>query len=94
MGIRLQGNAVQSGMSGVISEGITHGSIQFPSNGQPIILLNDRQTLGGYPKIGCISKMSLMKLAQARPGSLVHFYRGDIELETHAYCQFMEYFSL
>ncbi len=94
MGIRLQGNAVRSGMSGVISEGITYGAIQFPSNGQPIILLNDRQTLGGYPKIGCISKMSLMKLAQARPGSLIHFYRGDIGLETQAYRRFMQYFSL
>lgn len=93
MGIRLQGNSVQSGINGVISEGITYGSIQFPSNGQPIILLNDRQTLGGYPKIGCVSKMSLMKLAQARPGSLIHFYRGDIESESRAYCQFMEFFS-
>ncbi len=94
MGIRLLGEPVQSGMSGVISEGIAFGSIQFPSNGQPIILLNDRQTLGGYPKIGCVSKMSLMKLAQARPGSLIHFYRGDIELETKAYCEFMAYFGL
>ncbi|WP_165311197.1 biotin-dependent carboxyltransferase family protein [Vibrio ziniensis] len=94
MGIRLKGKSVQMGMSGVISEGIAYGSIQFPSNGQPIILLNDRQTLGGYPKIGCVSKMSLMKLAQARPGSLIHFYRGDIDLETKAYCEFVSYFSL
>ncbi|MCF7363757.1 urea amidolyase [Vibrio diazotrophicus] len=94
MGIRLQGNPVQMDLSGVISEGIAYGSIQFPSNGQPIILLNDRQTLGGYPKIGCVSRMSLMKLAQARPGSLIHFYRGDIERETEAYCEFMKFFSL
>lgn len=94
MGIRLQGEPVQMDLSGVISEGITYGSIQFPSNGQPIILLNDRQTLGGYPKIGCVSRMSLMKLAQARPGSTIHFYRGDIELETKAYVEFMRFFSL
>lgn len=94
MGIRLQGNEVSTGMSGVISEGIAYGSIQFPSNGQPIILLNDRQTLGGYPKIGCVSKMSLMKLAQARPGSVIHFYRGDLALETKAYCEFLNYFSI
>lgn len=94
MGIRLQGNSVQPGMSGVISEGIAYGSIQFPANGQPIILMNDRQTLGGYPKIGCVSKMSLMKLAQARPGSVIQFYRSDIELETQAYCEFMSYFSI
>ncbi|MBD0786687.1 biotin-dependent carboxyltransferase family protein [Vibrio sp. Y2-5] len=94
MGIRLQGNPVQMDVEGVISEGIAYGSIQFPSNGQPIILLNDRQTLGGYPKIGCVSKMSLMKLAQAKPGSVIHFYRGDIDRETEAYCQFMNFFSL
>lgn len=94
MGIRLQGNSVQSGMSGIVSEGITYGAIQVPANGQPIILLNDRQTLGGYPKIGCVSKMSLMKLGQAKPGSLLHFYRGDIHLETMAYSQFMGFFAL
>ncbi len=94
MGIRLSGELVNSDMSGIISEGIAHGAIQVPPNGQPIILLNDRQTLGGYPKLGCISKMGLMKLAQARPGSFVHFYRGDITRETEAYCQFMRYFSL
>jgi allophanate hydrolase len=94
MGIRLKGAPVECGMSGIISEGVAFGAIQFPSNGQPIILLNDRQTLGGYPKIGCVSKMSLMKLAQARPGSLLNFYRGDIKQETQTYCRFMHYFSL
>lgn len=94
MGIRLQGDPVRMDLSGVISEGITYGSIQFPSNGQPIILLNDRQTLGGYPKIGCVSRMSLMKLAQARPGSTIHFFRGDIELEAKEYGEFMNFFSL
>lgn len=94
MGIRLQGEPVNCSMNGVISEGIAYGAIQVPSNGQPIILLNDRQTLGGYPKIGCVSKMSLMKLAQARPGSKLNFYRGDIESETAAYRQFMKYFAI
>ncbi|CAM3945109.1 KipI antagonist [Vibrio aerogenes CECT 7868] len=94
MGIRLSGQPVNASAGGVISEGIAFGAVQFPANGQPIILLNDRQTLGGYPKIGCVSKMSLMKLAQARPGSLIHFYRGEIERETQAYCRFLRYFSL
>ncbi len=94
MGVRLQGNTVPTNISGIVSEGIANGAIQIPANGQPIILLNDRQTLGGYPKMGCISKMSLMKLAQARPGSLIHFYRGDLERETTAYRQFMRFFSI
>ncbi len=94
MGIRLEGNAVDCGMSGIISEGIALGAIQFPANGQPIILLNDRQTLGGYPKLGCVSRMSLMKLAQARPGSKLNFYRADIEREVKDYCEFLRFFEL
>ncbi|MFV0573862.1 MAG: biotin-dependent carboxyltransferase family protein, partial [Vibrio sp.] len=53
MGVRLQGNAINPDSKGIISEGIASGAIQFPPNGQPIILAADRQTLGGYPKIGC-----------------------------------------
>jgi allophanate hydrolase len=93
MGIRLQGEAVECGMNGVISEGIALGAIQFPANGQPIILLNDRQTLGGYPKIGCVSRMSLMALAQARPGTRLHFHRGEMALESNAYQTFLRFFA-
>ena len=94
MGIRLQGNAIHPSQNGVISEGIAPGSIQFPPSGQPIILLNDRQTLGGYPKIGCVSKLSLMRLAQARPGTTLRFYRADIADESQKLQQFMRFFSV
>ncbi|MHA2936934.1 5-oxoprolinase subunit C family protein [Vibrio sp. RC27] len=94
MGMRLEGNVVQCDVSGIISEGIALGAIQFPANGQPIILLNDRQTLGGYPKLGCVSKMSLMKLAQAKPGTRLNFFRAEIENESDAYRQFMTFFDL
>ncbi|OEF23848.1 biotin-dependent carboxyltransferase family protein [Vibrio rumoiensis] len=94
MGIRLQGNAIYPASDGIISEGIAPGSIQFPSNGQPIILASDRQTLGGYPKIGCVSKIGLMRLAQARPGTTLHFYPADIEEETTKYCEFLRFFGI
>ncbi|MGO3798565.1 MAG: biotin-dependent carboxyltransferase family protein [Vibrio casei] len=94
MGIRLQGKSIYSNCRGIISEGIAPGSIQFPPNGQPIILACDRQTLGGYPKIGCVSKMSLMRLAQVRPGTVLNFYLSDIEEETEKYCEFMRFFGL
>ncbi|CAM2839180.1 biotin-dependent carboxyltransferase family protein [Vibrio mytili] len=94
MGLRLEGEPIECRASGIVSEGIAYGSIQFPANGQPIILLNDRQTLGGYPKLGCISRLSLMKLAQARPGSVIQFYRDDIDQQTKAYCEFIQYFGL
>jgi allophanate hydrolase subunit 2 len=45
------------------------GAIQVPPDGQPIILLNDRQTIGGYPRIGALTPLSLARLAQRLPGS-------------------------
>ncbi|MCP5537182.1 MAG: biotin-dependent carboxyltransferase [Akkermansiaceae bacterium] len=73
MGVRLEGNPIPSTTGGVISEGIALGAVQIPADGQPIILLNDRQTLGGYPKPGCIARIDLPRLAQARPGTRIRF---------------------
>ena len=94
MGMRLKGNAIECHGSGIISEGIALGSIQVPSNGQPIILLNDRQTLGGYPKLGCVARMSLSQLAQAKPGTKLNFYRTDVEQASKRYSSFMQFFGL
>lgn len=94
MGIRLQGEPIHPSIGGIISEGIVEGSIQFPPNGQPIILSSDSQTLGGYPKIGCVSKMSMMRLAQARPGTKLKFYCADMHGETIKYERFMKFFKL
>lgn len=94
MGVRLEGDAIHPICDGIISEGVAPGSIQFPSNGQPIILSVDRQTLGGYPKIGCVSKIGLMRLSQARPGSKLHFYQADVAEESEKYSQFVQFFNI
>lgn len=73
MGVRLQGEAIEWHHPPITSEPIAYGSIQIPPNGQPIILLNDRQTLGGYPKIGCAKKEDCWKLSQRRPNQKVGF---------------------
>jgi biotin-dependent carboxylase-like uncharacterized protein len=73
MGYRLEGKAIQSDVNGILSEGICHGAVQLPSDGQPIVLLNDRQTIGGYPKIGAVIALDTAQLAQARQGDKVHF---------------------
>lgn len=78
MGYRLTGDPIQSNLDGIISEGIAHGAIQVPSDGQPIVLMKDRQTIGGYPKIGCLSALDASQLAQRGPGALVHFYLADV----------------
>ena len=94
MGVRLEGNAVMSPEEGMVSEGIALGSIQIPPDGQPIILLNDRQTLGGYPKLGCVARVDLPQLAQARPGTNIRFSPISIEQARQEWREFGAYFSL
>jgi len=79
MGFRLKGPAVQSTLDGILSEGICLGAIQVPADGQPIILLNDRQTIGGYPKLGSVLSLDIGKLAQLSPGGLLRFEAISIE---------------
>ncbi|MEO9587302.1 MULTISPECIES: biotin-dependent carboxyltransferase family protein [Marinobacter] len=78
MGYRLTGDPIHSELDGIISEGIAYGAIQVPSDGQPIVLMKDRQTIGGYPKIGCLSTLDAGQLAQRGPGALVRFYLSDV----------------
>jgi biotin-dependent carboxylase-like uncharacterized protein len=73
MGYRLEGPPIDCAIKGVLSEGICHGAIQIPPDGQPIVLLNDRQTIGGYPKIGTALSLDTARLSQLVPGSSVHF---------------------
>jgi len=73
MGYRLAGAPVHADIDGILSEGIAMGAIQFPADGQPIVLLNDRQTIGGYPKLGCVLSLDCAALAQLRPGDRVTF---------------------
>lgn len=76
MGMKLSGPVPQA-VSGtdIISDGIALGSVQIPAGGQPIILLSDRQTVGGYAKIATVIKADLPKLAQLRPGDTIRFIK-------------------
>jgi 5-oxoprolinase (ATP-hydrolysing) subunit C len=71
MGIRLLGAALQYQGQPMISEGIPLGAVQVPPDGQPIVLLNDRQTIGGYPRLGALTPLALARLAQCLPGAKV-----------------------
>ena len=66
MGMRLEGPALEHSAKGynIVSDGIAHGSIQVPGNGLPIILLADRQTTGGYPKIATVISADLPALGR------------------------------
>ena len=73
------------GDGNIISDGIVCGSIQVPTNGQPIIMLADRQTVGGYTKLGTVISVDLPKLAQAKPGMHVRFVKVGVELAQDLY---------
>jgi len=73
MGIRLLGPLLKYQGPPMISEGIPLGGVQVPPDGQPIVLLNDRQTIGGYPRLGALTPLALARLAQCLPGEKVRF---------------------
>lgn len=72
IGIRLQGDPLQARSSEIKSSAVIPGTIQLPPNGQPIVLMNDCQTTGGYPRIGKVLDEDLGKLAQQRPNQRVN----------------------
>ncbi len=82
MGYRLEGAAIGCDIQGILSEGICLGAVQIPADGQPIVLLQDRQTIGGYPKMGSVLSLDCAALAQLRPGARVRFTPVTME-EAH-----------
>jgi antagonist of KipI len=74
MGYRLEGvelplrNPVE-----LLSEGVAFGTVQLPPDGMPIVLMADRQTTGGYPRIGEVASIDLPLIAQLKPGDRLRF---------------------
>ncbi len=74
MGVRLTGADLQlDAPREMVSQPVACGSVQVPPDGQPIVLLAERQTIGGYPQIGHVISADLPKLARAWPGTTVRF---------------------
>lgn len=73
MAYKLKGTPIKCQIDGIISEAIAFGSIQIPKDGQPIVLLKQRQTIGGYPKIGVVLNIDCFKLSQARTNTKIRF---------------------
>jgi allophanate hydrolase len=80
MGFRLSGfKLTHSKGFNIVSDGIAPGAIQVPGSGEPIVLLADRQTTGGYPKIGVVISADLPALGRLRPGDPLAFRAIDLE---------------
>jgi allophanate hydrolase len=80
MGFRLEG-AVLAHTHGynIVSDGIVSGSIQVPGSGQPIVLMRDYQTIGGYPKIATVISPDISRLGRRSPGAKVRFAKVSRE---------------
>ena len=86
MGYRLEGVAIEHTVGpDIISDGIALGAIQVPGDGQPIILLADRGTTGGYTKIATVVSADLSKVAQAMPGHTITFEAVSVEEAQESY---------
>jgi biotin-dependent carboxylase-like uncharacterized protein len=74
MGMRLEGPKIENVVNtNIKSEGLIKGVIQVPADGNPIIMLSDHGTIGGYPKIGVVISADYDKLVQLSPGSKIKF---------------------
>jgi allophanate hydrolase len=79
MGLRLAGAPLAHAKGyNIISDGIATGAIQVPGDGQPIVLLVDRQSTGGYTKIATVCSFDIGRLAQVKPGQRVRFAAIDV----------------
>ncbi len=80
MGMRLDGPLLRHRRGwDIVSDAIATGSIQVPGSGQPIVLLADHQTTGGYPKIATVISADLPRLGRCRPGDPLRFVSVELE---------------
>ena len=92
MGMRLDGPRLEHAKGfNIVSDGIAPGAIQVPGNGLPIILLADRQTTGGYPKVAAVVSADLPALGRLMPGAQIAFEAVSIEEAEAARRQMMAY---
>jgi len=79
MGIRFEGPVIEHEKGAdIISDGIAPGAIQVPAAGLPIVLLGDRQTVGGYSKIATVASVDLPRFGRLLPGQTVRFIAIDV----------------
>ena len=79
MGMRLEGTKIENTVNtNIKSEGLLKGVIQVPGDGNPIIMMSDHGTIGGYPKIGGVVSADYDRLVQISPGSKIRFKEIDL----------------
>ena len=91
MGYRLAGPEIEHVTDGnIITDGISFGAIQVPDDHQPIIMLADRQTTGGYAKIANVINVDMPMVAQSKAGDTIRFVKTDIDTAQDEFVRFIE----
>lgn len=93
MGYRLEGPAIRHALhadGNIISDAISFGAIQVPGHGKPIIMMADRQTTGGYTKIGSVISVDLPKIAQMKAGDALRFCLCEVQEAQRLYREQMQ----
>ena len=91
MGLRLSGHKLENIVNtNIKSEGLVRGVIQVPADGDPIIMLSDHGTIGGYPKIGVVISADLDRVGQLTPGSTVNFKEVILEEAQNIFKSYIE----
>jgi len=86
-------NTITSSKAPTLSKPVTFGTIQLPKNNQPIILMKERQTIGGYPVLGVVIQTDLFKLSQLRPGNNVQLIPTTLDFAQQQLKAFYQKFS-
>lgn len=87
MGYRLEGQPiVHVEEPDIISDGIALGAVQIPGHGQPIVMMKDRQTVGGYAKIANVISLDISQLAQLKQGDIIQFAKVSVK-EAQSLCK-------
>lgn len=100
MGYRLAGKAIPNthtiseAPSEIISQGVSVGAIQLPKDGQPIVLMKDKQTMGGYPQLGCVAYLDLALLSQSPPGTHLKFLPRTSDQLEQELLEYKNFFKL
>ena len=88
MGCRMEGDVIEHKNGGdIITDGISFGAVQVPSHGNPIVMMADHQTTGGYTKIANVISVDLPVLAQCMPGMKIHFEKVTVDEAQALYCK-------
>lgn len=88
MGCRMEGATIEHKNGGdIITDGISFGAVQVPSHGNPIVMMADHQTTGGYTKIAGVISVDLPRLAQCRPGDTIWFREVSVGEAQDLYCK-------